>query len=45
MKGDKKGPIPLGSAVSAAAAPAAPPKPGEPDAPKPETRVADSRWR
>jgi ABC-type uncharacterized transport system involved in gliding motility auxiliary subunit len=39
-KGDKKGPIPLGSAVSAAAAPAAPPKPGEPDAPKPETRVA-----
>ena len=38
-KGDKKGPIPLGSAVSAAAAPAAPPKPGEPDAPKPETRV------
>ena len=39
-KGDKKGPIPLGSAVSAAAAPAAPPKPGETDAPKPETRVA-----
>jgi ABC-type uncharacterized transport system involved in gliding motility auxiliary subunit len=39
-KGDKKGPVPLGSAVSAAAAPAAPPKPGEPDAPKPETRVA-----
>ena len=39
-KGDKKGPIPLGSAVSAAAAPATPPKPGEPDAPKPETRVA-----
>jgi hypothetical protein len=39
-KGDKKGPIPLGSAVSAAAASAAPPKPGEPDAPKPETRVA-----
>jgi ABC-type uncharacterized transport system involved in gliding motility auxiliary subunit len=38
-KGDKKGPIPLGSAVSAAAAAAAPPKPGEPDAPKPETRV------
>ncbi len=39
-KGDKKGPIALGSAVSAAAAPAAPPKPGEPDAPKPETRLA-----
>jgi ABC-type uncharacterized transport system involved in gliding motility auxiliary subunit len=39
-KGDKKGPVPLGSAVTAAAAPAAPPKPGEPDAPKPETRVA-----
>ena len=39
-KGDKKGPIALGSAVSAAAAPAAPPKPGEADAPKPETRLA-----
>jgi len=39
-KGDKKGPIPLGSAVTAGAAPAAPPKPGEADAPKPETRVA-----
>jgi len=39
-KGDKKGPIVLGAAVSAAAAPAAPPKPGEPDAPKPETRLA-----
>jgi gliding motility-associatede transport system auxiliary component len=39
-KGDKKGPIPLGSAVSAAAASATPPKPGEADAPKPETRVA-----
>jgi len=39
-KGDKKGPVPLGSAVSAAAAPATPPKPGEADAPKPETRVA-----
>ena len=38
-KGDKKGPIALGSAVSASAAPAAPAKPGEPDAPKPETRV------
>ena len=38
-KGDKKGPIALGSAVSAPAAPAAPPKPGEPDAPKPETRL------
>jgi ABC-type uncharacterized transport system involved in gliding motility auxiliary subunit len=37
---DKKGPIPLGSAVSASAAPATPPKPGEPDAPKPETRLA-----
>ena len=39
-KGDKKGPIALGSAVSAAAAAAAPAKPGEADAPKPETRVA-----
>ncbi|MGH9142622.1 MAG: GldG family protein [Vicinamibacterales bacterium] len=39
-KGDKKGPIALGSAVSAAATPATPPKPGEPDAPKPETRLA-----
>ena len=39
-KGDKKGPIVLGAAVSAAAAPATPPKPGEPDAPKPETRLA-----
>jgi gliding motility-associatede transport system auxiliary component len=39
-KGDKKGPIPLGSAVSAAAASATPPKPGEADAPKPETRIA-----
>jgi ABC-type uncharacterized transport system involved in gliding motility auxiliary subunit len=39
-KGDKKGPITLGSAVSAAAAAATPPKPGEADAPKPETRVA-----
>jgi ABC-type uncharacterized transport system involved in gliding motility auxiliary subunit len=39
-KGDKKGPVPLGSAVSASAAPATPPKPGEADAPKPETRVA-----
>jgi ABC-type uncharacterized transport system involved in gliding motility auxiliary subunit len=39
-KGDKKGPIPLGSAVSAAAPAATPPKPGEPDAPKPETRLA-----
>lgn len=40
-KGDKKGPVALGSAVSASAAPpATPPKPGEPDAPKPETRVA-----
>jgi ABC-type uncharacterized transport system involved in gliding motility auxiliary subunit len=39
-KGDKKGPVPLGSAVSAAAAPAAPPKPGETEAPKPETRLA-----
>jgi ABC-type uncharacterized transport system involved in gliding motility auxiliary subunit len=39
-KGDKKGPIALGAAVSAAAASATPPKPGEPDAPKPETRVA-----
>ena len=39
-KGDKKGPIALGSAVSAAAPGATPPKPGGPDAPKPETRVA-----
>jgi ABC-type uncharacterized transport system involved in gliding motility auxiliary subunit len=39
-KGDKKGPITIGSAVSATATPAAPPKPGEADAPKPETRVA-----
>jgi gliding motility-associatede transport system auxiliary component len=39
-KGDKKGPVPLGSAVSAAAAPATPPKPGEAEPPKPETRVA-----
>ena len=39
-KGDKKGPIALGSAVSASAAPAAPPKPGDADAPKAETRLA-----
>jgi ABC-type uncharacterized transport system involved in gliding motility auxiliary subunit len=39
-KGDKKGPIVLGAAVSAAAPSATPPKPGEPDAPKPETRLA-----
>jgi ABC-type uncharacterized transport system involved in gliding motility auxiliary subunit len=39
-KGDKKGPIVLGSAVSAAAGGATPPKPGEADAPKPETRLA-----
>jgi ABC-type uncharacterized transport system involved in gliding motility auxiliary subunit len=38
-KGDKKGPIAIGSAVTASATPAAPPKPGEADAPKPETRV------
>lgn len=40
-KGDKKGPIVIGSAVSApvASAPATPPKPGD-EAPKPETRVA-----
>ena len=40
-KGDKKGPIILGAAVSAAVAapaPATPPKPGD-DAPKPESRV------
>jgi ABC-type uncharacterized transport system involved in gliding motility auxiliary subunit len=37
-KGDKKGPIALGSAVSAPAG--APPGPGDADAPKPETRVA-----
>ena len=39
-KGDKKGPITIGSAVSASATPATPPKPGDADAPKPETRVA-----
>src|SRR5262249_42070265 len=39
-KGDKKGPIALGAAVSAAAASATPPKPGEAEPPKPETRVA-----
>src|SRR3954463_6027241 len=39
-KGDKKGPIALGSAVSAAVAPATPPKPGEAEGPKPETRLA-----
>jgi ABC-type uncharacterized transport system involved in gliding motility auxiliary subunit len=38
-KGDKKGPIAIGSAVSAAAAAATPPAPGD-EAPKPETRVA-----
>jgi ABC-type uncharacterized transport system involved in gliding motility auxiliary subunit len=38
-KGDKKGPVAIGSAVSAAATPATPPKPGDADAPKPETRV------
>jgi ABC-type uncharacterized transport system involved in gliding motility auxiliary subunit len=38
-KGDKKGPITLGSAVTAATASATPPKPGD-DTPKPETRVA-----
>ena len=37
-KGDKKGPVPLASAVSASATPATPPKPGD-DAPKAETRV------
>jgi len=37
-KGDKKGPIVLGAAVSAPLANAAPAKPGD-DAPKPETRV------
>jgi ABC-type uncharacterized transport system involved in gliding motility auxiliary subunit len=36
-KGDKKGPITIGSAVSVASAPAAPN--AAPDAPKPETRV------
>ena len=39
-KGDKKGPITLGSTVTASSTPAAPPKPGEPEPPKPETRVA-----
>src|SRR6185503_20538731 len=39
-KGDKKGPIVLGSAVSAAQASTPPPAPGAAnDAPKPETRV------
>src|SRR4051812_23703078 len=38
-KGDKKGPIALGSAIAWAATAATPPKPGD-DAPKPETRVA-----
>jgi ABC-type uncharacterized transport system involved in gliding motility auxiliary subunit len=37
-KGDKKGPIPLASAVSAPSGDTA--KPGDADAPKPETRVA-----
>ena len=40
-KGDKKGPITIGSAVSAPTANAPAPKPGDdPNAPKPETRVA-----
>ena len=39
-KGDKRGPITLGSAVTASAGPATPPKRGETEAPKPETRVA-----
>jgi ABC-type uncharacterized transport system involved in gliding motility auxiliary subunit len=39
-KGDKKGPVAIGSAVTASAAAATPPKPGDADAPKPETRVA-----
>src|SRR5262249_32651798 len=38
-KGDKKGPINIGAAVSATAASASP-APSTPDAPKPETRVA-----
>jgi ABC-type uncharacterized transport system involved in gliding motility auxiliary subunit len=38
-KGDKKGPITIGAAVSAPLASAEPPKPGD-DTPKPETRVA-----
>jgi ABC-type uncharacterized transport system involved in gliding motility auxiliary subunit len=39
-KGDKKGPVAIGSAVSAPLANAAAPKPGDdPNAPKPETRV------
>jgi gliding motility-associatede transport system auxiliary component len=39
-KGDKKGPITIGSAVNAAAASAPAAKPGDdPNAPKPETRV------
>ena len=39
-KGDKKGPITIGSAVSAPLANAPAPKPGDdPNAPKPETRV------
>ena len=39
-KGDKKGPVAIGSAVTATAAATTPPKPGDADAPKPETRVA-----
>src|SRR3954451_7444576 len=38
-KGDKKGPVVIGAAVSAPIASAEPAKPGD-DAPKPETRVA-----
>ena len=39
-KGDKKGPVSIGAAVSAASAATPPPKPGDPpDASKPETRV------
>jgi ABC-type uncharacterized transport system involved in gliding motility auxiliary subunit len=43
-KGDKKGPVTIGSATTATAAPATPPetppKPDTADAPKPETRIA-----
>ena len=39
-KGDKRGPIALGSGVTATAGPATPNKPGETEATRPETRVA-----
>ena len=39
-KGDKKGPIPIATAVSATSGPTDPPKPGAEPEKKPETRVA-----